>query len=346
MTVDVSSGHSGPPISLGCAVTTTTSDPASWKFKGLSAKPAACRWRSVRIKSSRLWQSQSPGSHQRHSTSGAKIASSASKSPRRQASNPCATVRLELLLITPPRWRLPRKISVPGERRSWLDRSGSSPAAGKCCPLGVVDAVAAGREQAGRSALPACVSQAGPVRPKSGPAVVVEKDLGDAGGLFQGGEVSGVAKRDRSGATRHGDVGFTLWLARPVVIAVDQSDRGGDATVERSGGDHAVDIAEDFPRHARIPAATANPAQFREVVLRQLAAVEQTAPQHDAQDRLVLHPRDRWADCREASTADVDRGDAIGSTDAFGVVVRVEGDDASHAVFKLGRGRKRHRRAH
>src|SRR5204863_7023357 len=66
------------------------------------------------------WQSQSPGSNQRHSTSGAKIASSASKSPRRQTSNPCcATVRLELLLITPPRWRLPRKISVPGERGSW-----------------------------------------------------------------------------------------------------------------------------------------------------------------------------------------------------------------------------------
>src|SRR5439155_17296861 len=33
----------------------------------------------------------------------------------------------------------------------------------------------------------------GPVRPKSGP-VVVEKDLGDAGGLFQGGEVSGLSK--------------------------------------------------------------------------------------------------------------------------------------------------------
>src|SRR5438093_9544957 len=103
MTVDVSSGHAEPPISLGCAVTTTTSDPASWKFKRPSAKPAACRCRNVRITSSRLWQSQSPGSNQRHSTSGAKIASSASKSPRRQASNPCcATVRLELLLIAPP----------------------------------------------------------------------------------------------------------------------------------------------------------------------------------------------------------------------------------------------------
>ncbi len=174
------------------------------------------------------------------------------------------------------------------------------------------------------------------VRPKSGTAVVVEKDLGDAGGLFQGGEVSGVAKRDRSRATKHDDVGFTLWQARPVVIAIDQSDRGGDATVERSGRDHAVDIAEDFPRHARIPAATANPAQFREVVPRQLAAVEQSAPEHDAEDGLVLHPRDHRADCREASTADINGGDAIGSTDPFGVVVRVEGDDASHAVFKLG----------
>src|SRR5207249_8321839 len=93
-----------------------------------------------------------------------------------------------------------------------------------------------GREQGGRSALPACVSQAGSVRPKSGP-VVVEKDLGDAGGLFQGGEVSGVAKRDRSSAAKHGQVGFTVRQTRPVVIAVDQGNGGGDPTVERSGGD-------------------------------------------------------------------------------------------------------------
>src|SRR5437773_7706460 len=106
MTVDVSPGHSEPPISLGCAAV---------------------------------------GSNQRHSTSAAKIASSASKSPRRQASNPCcATVRLELLLITPPRWRLPRKISVPGERRvgsilvAHHQRQEGSPE-----PVGVVDDVAA-----------------------------------------------------------------------------------------------------------------------------------------------------------------------------------------------------------
>src|SRR5919197_555460 len=69
-------------------------------FKRPSAKPAACRCRNVRITSLRLWQSQSPGSNQRHSTSGAKISSSASKSPRRQASNPrCATARLELSLM-------------------------------------------------------------------------------------------------------------------------------------------------------------------------------------------------------------------------------------------------------
>src|SRR5713101_5308336 len=110
--------------------------------------------------------------------------------------------------------------------------------------------------------------KAGSVRPKSGP-VVVDKDLGDAGRLFQGGEVSGVAKRDRSGATKHGEVGFTLWDLRPVVISVDQGNGGGDAAVECSCGDHAVDIAEDFARHARVTVAAANPAQFREVVLRQ-----------------------------------------------------------------------------
>src|SRR5438093_10265081 len=127
--------------------------------------------------------------------------------------------------------------------------------------------------------LPACVSQAGPVRPKSGP-VVVEKDLGDAGGLFQGGEVAGVAKLDRSGAREHGEVGFTVWQTRPVVIPVDQSDRGGDTTVERSGGNHAVHIAEDFARHARIAATAANPAQLGEILIWELADVEQPAPQH------------------------------------------------------------------
>src|SRR5436190_18681989 len=44
-----------------------------------------------------------PGSDQHHSTSGAKTCSSASKSLRRQASNPCrAIVRLEFSLIAPP----------------------------------------------------------------------------------------------------------------------------------------------------------------------------------------------------------------------------------------------------
>src|SRR6266571_808399 len=88
--------------------------------------------------------------------------------------------------------------------------------------------------------------------------------------------------------------------------------------------------------HARVAATTANPAQFGEVVIWQLAAVEQAAPQHDAEDGLVLHSRDEGADCRQAGSADVDRGDAIGSADASGVVVRVEGDDASHAILELG----------
>src|SRR5947207_8030552 len=159
MTVDVSSGHSGPPTFLGCAVTTTTSGPASWTFSRPSAKPAACRWRNVRITSSRLWQSQSPASNQRHSTSGAKIASSSSKSPRRQASNPCcATVRFELLLIT----LLAR---VPSRRRGflWGIFVASILVAHQqrqemlLQPVGVVDDVAAGREQPRRFSLPACV---------------------------------------------------------------------------------------------------------------------------------------------------------------------------------------------
>jgi hypothetical protein len=89
--------------------------------------------------------------------------------------------------------------------------------------------------------------------------VVIEKDLGDAGGLLQGGEVSGLRKRDRSSATKQGQVCLAFWHAGPVMIAVDKSDRGGDTTVERSRGNHAAHIAEHFARHARITATTANP---------------------------------------------------------------------------------------
>src|SRR6266508_6487770 len=96
------------------------------------------------------------------------------------------------------------------------------------------------------------------MRPKSGP-MVVKEDLSDAGGLLQGGEVSGLRKRDRSSATKQGQVCLTVWQARPVMIAVDKSDRGGDTMIERSRSNHAVHIAEHFARHARITATTANP---------------------------------------------------------------------------------------
>jgi hypothetical protein len=47
------------------------------------------------------------------------------------------------------------------------------------------------------------------------------------------------------------------------------------------------------------------------------APVVQTAPEDVAERRLALQPRDRRANGREARAADVDRGDAIGSTNAF-----------------------------
>jgi hypothetical protein len=74
--------------------------------------------------------------------------------------------------------------------------------------------------------------------------------------------VSAVRKRDRSGVTEEGQVGLTVWDARPVVIAVDQGHGGSDATVKFSGGDHAVHVAEDFACHARIVVTTADPTQL------------------------------------------------------------------------------------
>ena len=50
---------------------------------------------------------------------------------------------------------------------------------------------------------------------------VLQEDLGDAVGLLEGGEVSGVGQRHRSGA-KQGEGGFAFWRPRPIVIAVDQ----------------------------------------------------------------------------------------------------------------------------
>jgi hypothetical protein len=102
----------------------------------------------------------------------------------------------------------------------------------------------------------------------------LEEDLGDAGGLLQGGEVASVAKGDRSGASQGAEVGFTLWWARPVVIAVDQGHGHGNAVVECSGGGHALDVAEDLACHARVPATAADSTQLVEVVIMKLALVD------------------------------------------------------------------------
>src|SRR5262249_22086264 len=122
--------------------------------------------------------------------------------------------------------------------------------------------------------------------------VVREQDLGDAIGLFERGEVPSVRKRDRSRASNECEVGFALRHARPIVVAVDQGDGDADPTVERSGGDHAPHVAKDLPRHARIPATPPNPTQLGEVVSWQPLPFDQTAPQDDAQDGLLLHPPD------------------------------------------------------
>src|SRR5439155_20495892 len=94
------------------------------------------------------------------------------------------------------------------------------------------------------------------------------------------------------------------------------------------------------------PGGTGYPPQFGEIELWQLASVEQTAPNDDAQDGLVSHPRHYRADFRETRSADIDRGDAIGSSDTLRVVVGVERDDAPHPAFELRGGGQRDRRTH
>src|SRR5204862_5827169 len=73
--------------------------------------------------SSRLWQSHSPGSNQRHWTSGSSMASSVAKSPRCHAPNPslaramvCSLICLSFLGGTrPDRWLL-----VAGDHKRFL----------------------------------------------------------------------------------------------------------------------------------------------------------------------------------------------------------------------------------
>src|SRR6266516_53706 len=75
-----------------------------WNVSTVAAKPWSSRSLSVRMTSSRLWQSHSPGSNQRHWTSGSSIASRVAKSPRCHAPNPslaramvCSLIRLSFV---------------------------------------------------------------------------------------------------------------------------------------------------------------------------------------------------------------------------------------------------------
>src|SRR5215217_3184704 len=101
MTVAVSDGQSGPPISLGCATTITACSPPSKNCKSPLAKPCSYRSRSVCMTSSRPWQSHSPGSVACHSTFRSRISSIVSKSPLRQASKPSRAISLGLLFTSP-----------------------------------------------------------------------------------------------------------------------------------------------------------------------------------------------------------------------------------------------------
>src|SRR5262249_39763325 len=108
------------------------------------------------------------------------------------------------------------------------------------------------------------------------------------------------------------------------------------SAVEGSSGAHAVHVAEDLAGDARIPTPPAHPPHLRQVMIGQFVSVEQAAAKDHPEDRLVLHPCDDRADPWEADATDVDSGGAVGSNDAAGVVVEIEGDDPAHAVPELG----------
>src|SRR5512133_26917 len=127
MTVAVSDGQSGPPISLGCATTITACSPPSKNCKSPLAKPCSYRSRSVRMTSSRPWQSQSPGSVACHSTLGSRISAIVWKSPVRQASKPSRAISANLLLTSPGYART----SAAARARRFLRSSGMPPLGAK-----------------------------------------------------------------------------------------------------------------------------------------------------------------------------------------------------------------------
>src|SRR4029453_19373960 len=127
-------------------------------------------------------------------------------------------------------------------------------------------------------------------------------------------------------AMKLGEVGFTFRRMRPVVVSVDERHGGADTSVESSRVNHPVHGGIDLTRHARVAAATTNAAQFGEVVTGKLASLDQATSQHDAEDGLVLRPRDDRADYWHARAADVEERNAIRTPAAHGASSRVEGD--------------------
>jgi hypothetical protein len=108
-------------------------------------------------------------------------------------------------------------------------------------------------------------------------ADTVEQGLGDTVGLFEGGKVP-VRASEFDCAFERGEIGVALGRTRPVVLDVDRGDGSAYASVERSGGNHVVHVAVDLARHPRIAAATGDPPQLGEVMIRQLAPVDEPAP--------------------------------------------------------------------
>ena len=127
---------------------------------------------------------------------------------------------------------------------------------------------------------------------------MIEKDLGNSSRLLEGGEVTSLRKRDRSAASKRSVVGVAFRWVRPVVLTVNECQRSAYQTVERSRGDHAVDVAVDLACDPRIASTTTSPAKLGEVVRGQLAPVEEAASQDDAQRGPVLLLRPAVCRCR------------------------------------------------
>src|SRR5215472_13810765 len=132
----------------------------------------------------------------------------------------------------------------------------------------------------------ACRLSRSPAAPFVLPGEEVPDDSGDAGRVFQAGEVAAVADRGGADGGYGPEVGVSLVLVRPVVVAVGEGHRDLDGRVAVAGGDPASPVAGQRTQGAAVTRPPSAVIELVDQLRAQVAGVVEPAFEHPAEHAL------------------------------------------------------------